>query len=306
MFNTEMELSTFIITIIEFVILFFQFINYLERTQDKSRLRFLILILMFLFYNISSGLLPDKNINISILLQNVLAFGSGIILASYYFYYLVKELNMTQGKLFNTKMLLLGLISSFILGFVFTYIFTGNISFSIKAFIIFPIIISIYFCVKTVQFLSNKRKKYSNKKTPYKLMVFAGYIGIIFMATMPIVVFFGDHQIINNTLVNISFFIVYYAYIKYHLFQSKIEYELLDNIGFYKENLIENTPKQLTSFSLTKRELEVAYMILQNLNYNEISEDMFISPKTVSKHASNIFKKTTCRNKNDFLAHFSI
>ena len=42
-----------------------------------------------------------------------------------------------------------------------------------------------------------KHKQHSHENTPYNLMITTGYIGIVFMATMPIVVFFGDYQIIN-------------------------------------------------------------------------------------------------------------
>jgi len=50
-------------------------------------------------------------------------------------------------------------------------------------------------------------------------------------------------------------------------------------------------------FSLTKREIEVLNQISQGLDYNQISENLFISPSTVRKHIENIYKKLQVNNK---------
>lgn len=313
MFGTELKLTTFIFTCIELIVLFFQLPNYLSRRQDKSRFRFLILIIAFISYNLCSGLLPDERIPIHILAQNILAFGSGILLATYYFYYLVQELNISQEKLFNTKVLFWSLVLSFGVGFILTYFITGSIAISKRNFIVLPVLISVYFCITTVKFLSKKRKKQKLEETPFKLMIYSGYIGIIFMATMPIVVFFGDYQTLNNGLVNISFIITFYAYTKYYLFQSKVEYNLLKKAGFLgikettNDELNDLQSELLEKSGLTSRELDIAYLILKNktMTYEDIAQETFITPKTVSKHASNIYKKTESANKKDFIEKFS-
>ena len=314
MFGTEIHLITFIFICFEIIVLFFQFPFYLSRAQDKSRFRFLILIIAFIFYNICSGFLPDKRIQINLFIQNIVAFGSGIILATYYFFYLVKELNISQKKLFNTKILLLSLVLSFVFGFVITYLVTGNLTSSKRIFIIFPILISIYFCITTIKFLTQKKKKMRFNETPFKAMIYSGYLGIIFMASMPVVVYFGDYQTINNGLVNISFILSFYAYIKYITFQGKIEHEFLQKSGYtslyeYCNDKLQpkdNNKKSLRNCNLTSRELDIAYLILKELTFEEIASETFISPKTVSKHASNIYKKLNCCNKREFIDKFSL
>lgn len=318
MFGTEIKLTTFVFTCIELIVLFFQVPNYLSRRQDKSRLRFLILTTAFIFYNLCSGLFPDSRIPIHILLQNIFAFGSGILLATYYFYYLVQELNISQEKLFNTKVLFWSLVLSFIVGFILTYMLTGSIRISKRNFIVLPILISVYFCITTVKFLTKKGRKQTLEETPFKLMIYSGYIGIIFMATMPVVVFFGDYQTINNGLVNISFVITFYAYIKYYLFQSKVEYNLLQKAGLFGLKEVKKDSKSvdgeklndfqsslLQKSGLTSRELDIAYLILKNMTYDEIALETYITSKTVSKHASNIYRKTKSDNKKDFIRKFS-
>lgn len=51
------------------------------------------------------------------------------------------------------------------------------------------------------------------------------------------------------------------------------------------------------NFCLSKREIEVLDQLSQGLDYNEISENLFISPSTVRKHIENIYKKLQVNNK---------
>ena len=127
------------------------------------------------------------------------------------------------------------------------------------------------------------------------------------MATMPIVVFFGDYQVINNSLVNVSFLLTFFAYTKYHLYQSKIEYELLNKmkLNALLEPETVDSCNYFNTYCLTKREVEVAHLMLQKLTYAEIASDLFIDKNTVSKHGSNIIKKTKCNNKAHFISVFS-
>lgn len=50
-------------------------------------------------------------------------------------------------------------------------------------------------------------------------------------------------------------------------------------------------------YELTNRETEVLEQLSRGLNYNEIAENLFISPATVRKHIENIYRKLQVRNK---------
>jgi hypothetical protein len=156
MLGTEIKPTTFVFICIELIVLFFQLPNYLSRRQDQSRLRFLMLILAFIFYNVCSGLFPDDRFPIHILVQSILAFGSGILLVSYYFYYLIKEQKISPEKRFNAKVLSWSLILSVIIGFVLTYFFTKNSELAKKNLMVLTVLVSIYFCMNTVHL--EKRK----------------------------------------------------------------------------------------------------------------------------------------------------
>lgn len=51
------------------------------------------------------------------------------------------------------------------------------------------------------------------------------------------------------------------------------------------------------NYSLSKRETEVLEQLATGLNYQEISNNLFISPATVRKHIENIYQKLQVHNK---------
>ena len=48
---------------------------------------------------------------------------------------------------------------------------------------------------------------------------------------------------------------------------------------------------------ITEREKEVVSLMYKGLNYNEIADQLIISPATVRKHTENIYKKLGVHNK---------
>ena len=57
-----------------------------------------------------------------------------------------------------------------------------------------------------------------------------------------------------------------------------------------------NTQNPYENAGLTAREIEVLQQICLGLNTEEIAQNLFISPKTVKSHRSNLLDKTGCRN----------
>ena len=51
------------------------------------------------------------------------------------------------------------------------------------------------------------------------------------------------------------------------------------------------------NYELTSREVEVLEHLSKGLNYNEIADNLIISPSTVRKHIENIYKKLQVHNK---------
>jgi len=93
-FGTKIHIVTFIFIVLETEMLVFQFFYYLFRPEDKNRLLYLILLVLLLFYNITGGLFPDPQINLAISTQEMIAYGSGFLMASYFPFYFYKACDL--------------------------------------------------------------------------------------------------------------------------------------------------------------------------------------------------------------------
>lgn len=62
-------------------------------------------------------------------------------------------------------------------------------------------------------------------------------------------------------------------------------------------NLINSKTENLEEIQLTKRETEILLQLSKGLTYNNISDNLIISPSTVRKHIENIYKKLQVHSK---------
>ena len=72
------------------------------------------------------------------------------------------------------------------------------------------------------------------------------------------------------------------------------EYFIDEKIGSHADQIEKcfKDNSELTEFSFTKREKEIIALLCKGYKTKEISEALFISPKTIEKHRSNIIKRT--------------
>jgi DNA-binding NarL/FixJ family response regulator len=79
-------------------------------------------------------------------------------------------------------------------------------------------------------------------------------------------------------------------------------HEVLEGGNYFSQEIMRKMAMRLNRRNsnkyeeLTERELEVLVMVCNGLTNNEIAEKLFISPKTVEVHKSNIFRKTKVKN----------
>ena len=67
---------------------------------------------------------------------------------------------------------------------------------------------------------------------------------------------------------------------------------LINRLFLFRRKTKKNVPAKLT-----QRESEILRFILNDLSYSEIGSKLGIKQSTVSKHASNIFKKYNCSDR---------
>ncbi len=73
-------------------------------------------------------------------------------------------------------------------------------------------------------------------------------------------------------------------------FSNELLRKIINNFGHSV------TTKPVSHENLTEREIEILQQICLGLSTEEIAEKLFISPKTVKSHKSNLLEKTVCKN----------
>jgi DNA-binding CsgD family transcriptional regulator len=296
--GTQMYMVTFAITVFEIAMLFFQVIYYLERTSDHKRLLYLILLVAVILYNITSGLFPDENIPIPVSLQNVIAYLFAFSTSMYFVYYYYKAFDLKLLRFFATFGSLIFLFVPFLFLFVVPYYITGNLALSRKLTVVIPFLYGISFIIATTRaFIFKFRVKEYSDKTKYELVI-AAYVALLCWVALPVIVFFGDFQVLEHSITNSGFMIMTVVYIRSSIHQSRKEYLMLLKSGESAGRLIEvNCDK----YNLTSREIEIVNEIIKGHSYKIIAYNLNISEKTVAKHVSNIFSKVSVTNKVELI-----
>ena len=295
------------IVTIECIMLLFQLNNAFLHRKNISYFKFSFLIILFICYNFAGIFFPDNKLSISIFSQMIIGNLTGIFALGYYYYYITKELNIILFERISFNCFLSSLSISFIFIFSLSFFVTENLEISEKIFLLIPICVSLYLLYNLSLKLVDKLKVLRRKKSPYGIMLISAYCGFLCIALLPVFIILDVPKNINFLLVNFAFFIIYSANYNNRLYQTKLEYFFLQKMG-YKNELFSGSKTKILiefkNFGLTSRELDVAFLIAKGKKYNEIAQEIFISPKTVSKHASNIYKKTNTINKKEFYSKF--
>lgn len=296
--GTQMHLVTFMITVFELVMLFFQIIYFLERTNDQKRLLYLILLVFLILYNLTSGLFPDENIPLPVMLQEVIAYFFAFGTSMYFVYYYYKAFDLKRLKFFVTFGSLIFLFAPFLFLFVVPYYITGDLVWSRRLAVVIPFLYGVSFIVATTRaFIFKFREKEYSEKTKFELVI-AAYVALLCWVALPVIVFFGDFQVLEHSITNSGFLIMTIVYIRSSIHQSRKEYNILLDRVHSLEQLIESN---CDKYNLTTRESEIVKLIMKGHPYKIIASNLSISEKTVAKHVSNIFTKASATNKVELI-----
>ena len=232
--NTDMHMVTFMITMFELVMLFFQAIYFLERPSDKSRLRYLILLVFLIAYNICSGLFPDPQLLIPVNIQTIVSYMVGFTMSMYVVYYFYKAFELKHLRFFATYGLVLFLFVPFVFLFVVPFLLTANVELSAKLTVVIPFFYGLAFIYYTARALKDKFKQSQKENRAigdplYEHAIFA-YFSMICWAALPVIVFFGDFQVLEHSVTNAGFLMMSIIYVRSAIRQSRKEYQqLLDS-----------------------------------------------------------------------------
>jgi len=236
-FGSEIHIVTFFISLFELVFFFYQIIHYLSRPQDKSRLYYLILLYFLIQYNLISGLLPDPNIPMNLVLQNILAFSVALIMAMYFPIYFYKGYDLKRLKFYAQGGSLLFLLVPFIIFFLVPYLITKDLELCRRIVVIVPFLyaLSFLYSLRRAIIIKNKEKK----DVIYKKEVIGMYIGVVFWSSLPLIAFFetdlntmlqpvmnfhNGSQVVEVVSTNCGLLVMTVLFIRRSVKQSKDEY----------------------------------------------------------------------------------
>ncbi|WP_114820748.1 helix-turn-helix transcriptional regulator [Chryseobacterium sp. KLBC 52] len=284
MFVFGIHISTIIYVLIFLILIILVATNLLIRLNQKDKpyyIRFLLLLIAGLIYNIVEELFPDKNSPLDLITQYIISYTTGLASAIYFVSYLIKEYEVRfvrRVDLFMTGAIILFI---FICSFIIPLTLTKSINISRY---IFLSIILVILLVNTISIIKNQYLKFkSNKEFFLKVHSINGAIGFLSIVLFVFTILASSgNQFIVQTFYTLGFFIVSIDYFLYPLRKKEIK----KSIPFEK---------------LSVREAEVLMILLENpnLKYAELSQRLNISEKTLSTHLSNIYKKTEIKGKKE-------
>lgn len=299
MFGTSIHWTTFFYLLIDTVIVLFAIFQSWQLRRSGLK-RFIILGVFFIVYNTTGGFLPSEDFPGPFILQYVITYGVAIGFCIYVLYYLYKEYDFGIFEMYwsiTNISILLGM--GFIALFLVPYHITDSLD---KARVYFTVpfaLIGFYFLGSFCQKISRfpRSNLFALRRSRLSIMS-AGCI-----VTLPLLTLVGDYQWLTFTVMNIVFYAITFIEVDRYLYILENKNNMLGVIAFYENNnkLLEF---KLLHRKLTRREIEIAVSMLSNLTYKKIGEMFFIAERTVSKHASNIFKKTGVTTKTEFILKF--
>lgn len=295
LFTSEMHLFTSVFVIMELMILTFQLFYFYSRPQDRKRLWFLILLVLLIFYNLSTGLIFAESFGLSVL-PNMFAYGSGFVLAAYLPWYCYKAFEFSMLRFHVRYGVGLFLILPYLIFFAVVYPMTADLAFSLKWGMMVPFVYSLVLVwvllSATLSKVVLKVVSYSRIEMCTVCLAVVPWIFIAVFSVLPI-----PHWV-RALMANFGVVIVSVMYMVRSVEQNRVEHAKLLALDLAVGLSFE---KSCHRFRLTDREVEIAVLLSRGLTYQQIAALLFIAGKTVDRHVQNIFLKAGVRSRMELL-----
>lgn len=298
-FGTEMHVVTLFFILLELVMFGVQLGYYLGEPDDKPRFWYLILLLLLIVYNVTGGLFPDPEITfISLRAQNILAYGSGFLMAAYFPFYFYKAFELKLLRFHAIYGVPLFLLLPYVAFFIISYSLNGNLDFAVKYGVIIPFFYS--FIVLRAILMAIRVRYQENRNRRFYIEEIAVYCAIVPWAAMVPITYFYFSQLVEVLFTNLGFLVITGMFIFKAVRRIRLEREVYTELDLIPFDLaaIERNCKR---FVLSARETDVVKLVCQRLRYREIGEKLFISERTVNKHVQNIFGKVGVTTRSELV-----
>ncbi|MFW2478250.1 MAG: LuxR C-terminal-related transcriptional regulator [Sediminibacterium sp.] len=208
--------------------------------------------------------------------------------------------------------------------FVLVFVVSGKLA-AAKNLLVVPVLYALWVIITLVGAV---RSKYSNdfSTASAKEEMAVTFFSLTPWVGLPIIDYFNFGQQIEAATTNTGFLLLLSLQMKQHITKLKNERQRLveseENLRNWNEKLkdeVEKRTKEIEQISmeqrikescarygLTPRETQISVMICRGQSYKQIAEKLYISERTATKHAQNIFDKTKVSNKLELLNKLNI
>jgi DNA-binding CsgD family transcriptional regulator len=297
-FGTEMHLATFIISALELIMFIFVLSAVINRPAEKQRALFLVLLGLLIIYNIVGGLLPNPKYEIPVYLQNIIAFGSAFLMASYVPFYFYKAFNLELLRFHVHYGVVLFFLLPYLIFFVISYSVHKNLEYAIHYGLIIPSIYSMVL-LWTIRRAVYDRHKNIMWRGVY-VQEFLAYCAVLPWGALSVITYFNWGQFYEALVTNMTFIPVTIIYILRVINEDRNELQSLKEMainGGPSSNFYDNCK----FYDFTARELEIASLLHENNDTSYIALKLDIAKRTLSKHIENMMRKTKTHSRIDLL-----
>lgn len=226
--GTNMHIVVFIISLFQFLMLFFQVVYYLQRPSDRVRLWFLFLLILLIQYNLAGSLLPDERLDIQIKYQYIYTYFTGIIMSMYIIYYFYKAFDLQKLKKTATYGMLYFVFLPYVFLFAIPYYFVNDFHLFNKLIVIIPGLYafvvgrSIYVnLIEKIEKAKNNGKDLFMRELENAVVIAASYL---FWVSLPVVTYFEGSELLEHSLTNTGFLLMTFSYIRKSIYDSQKEF----------------------------------------------------------------------------------
>jgi DNA-binding CsgD family transcriptional regulator len=298
-FGTQIHVVTFIFILLETGMFIFQVFYYLFRPEDKIRFWYLVLLALLLFYNITGGLFPDPQFEMPLSVQNMIAYGSGFLMASFFPFYFYKAFDLHSLRWHALYGVPLFLMLPYLVFFVIAYAINGNLISDMKYGIITPFFYSLVLLWVILRAIHQSYKEKSGRN--YLWEEIAVYCAVTPWAAMTIFSWLQVSQLIEVLCTNTGFVMISITFIYRSIRTARNEFRDLTQSKMIGKHASPYFEENCRKYGLTPREIEIVQYIRQGWQNKMIANELNISVSTVKKHVENILGKTQAAGRVELI-----
>lgn len=303
--GTQMHIITFLFVCFESVLFFYLSIYKLSRPADKTTILNITLIFLLIIFNVASGLLPDPNLMGSWYVQISIAYATGFIAPTYFPYYVYKAFGLQKMKFHAFRGVIIFLIIPYIL-FVIVLGFTNDLN-KANYVLIIPVfyapwvIYSLYHAVK-----AKYQQNFSLRESREEIAVM--FLSLTPWVAEPVIVWLSLGQVIEATMTNLGFLLLFSLHVKRHIRAFRTEHERLieseKQLLYWNANLqteVDKRTRELkhlsdqraNAFVNLAHEIKTPLTLMKNYfeefsSKVEATEDVLIVKNSINKLSSDV------------------